>query len=229
MTTHLQLPFSFDEKKLQADLAILLKSEWIPHFNQGGYKGQWNSIALYAAGGNAHNIFALNNTEAEVTPTPMLEQCPYLQSVIEHFECPLIAVRLLRLSVGAYIKPHRDFELGYENDNFRLHIPIITNPEVRFILDGNRLEMKPGECWYTNVNFVHSVANNGTVDRVHLVIDGVRNEWSDRLFYSLATKESFVPPSTQNYSSETRSRMIEELKRMEGVDASELIASLKSK
>jgi mannose-6-phosphate isomerase-like protein (cupin superfamily) len=59
----------------------------------------------------------------------------------------------------------------------RLHIPVVTNPEVEFVLNGVRVEMKEGECWYHNFNLPHRVANRGTVDRVHLVLDCVLNDW----------------------------------------------------
>lgn len=223
---HLRLPFQFDEEKLQADVQLVLNQDWIPHFNKEGYDGDWKSIALYAIGGDASNILAHHMDEAILLETPVLEKCLYLKEVIGHFKCPLSSVRLLKLSVGATIKPHRDYKLGYEDDHFRLHIPIITNEAVEFVLDDERLDMLPGECWYTNVNFVHSVANRGTVDRIHLVIDGVRNEWSDQLFFSLAPKEQFFPSTSTTYSVKTMQQMIVLLKDREDPAAKQIISDL---
>jgi hypothetical protein len=31
--------------------------------------------------------------------------------------------------------------------------------------------MRPGEAWWFNHRLMHSVVNNGTEDRVHLIID----------------------------------------------------------
>jgi hypothetical protein len=42
---------------------------------------------------------------------------------------------------------------------------------VDFIVDGRRVVMGPGECWYNNFNLPHSVTNRGTRDRIHLTID----------------------------------------------------------
>ena len=95
------------------------------------------------------NIFAYHANNSELIETPIIKNCPYLKSVIETFKCPLLSARLLSLRMGGYIKPHRDFELGYEDNCFRIHVPIITNAEVQFILDGERIVMQPGECWYT--------------------------------------------------------------------------------
>lgn len=223
-TRHLKLPFEFDVFKLKNELAAILNTEWIPHFNKNGYEGKWNSIALYAQNGDASNIFATQNAVLE--ETEILKNSPYIKSVIDSFKCPLLSVRLLRLQKGAFIKPHRDHELGYEDGNFRIHIPIITNPNINFILDGVRLEMLEGECWYTNVNYVHSVSNNGAVDRTHLVIDGERNDWSDELFFSLAPKSSFFPEKKEVHSLETMKQIVAALKLMDTEGAKETITQM---
>lgn len=227
ITTYLQLPFQFIEEKLVADLQLLLASDWIPHFNTSGYTGSWNSIALYAVDGDQQNIFALNGDASKLEATPILHNCDYLKKVIATFKCPLLSVRLLKLSPGAFIKPHRDFELGYEDGNFRLHIPILTHSQVTFTLDGHQLEMLAGECWYTNVNFVHSVSNEGLTDRIHLVLDGQRNQWSDDLFFSLAPPESLLQRKQQNYDAETIKQMILELETQKSEGAQVLIQALK--
>ncbi|MEM1321112.1 MAG: aspartyl/asparaginyl beta-hydroxylase domain-containing protein [Bacteroidota bacterium] len=191
-TKHLQLPFQFDEKQLVADLNTINQQQWKPHHYKMNYDGEWTSIALMAQGGDAENIFAMPNTRTDLQATPILKQCPYFAYVIDQFKCPLLSARLLCLRPGSIIKPHRDAKLGYEDRNFRLHIPIVTNDQVEFMLDGEQLVMAPGECWYTNVNYTHSVANRGTESRVHLVIDGERNDWSDELFFALVPKESLL-------------------------------------
>ena len=113
---------------------------------------------------------------------------------------------------------------------FRIHIPIISNLKVDFILDEERLEMAEGQCWYTNVNFIHSVSNNGTSDRIHLVIDCERNDWSDNLFFSLAPKESFFPESKEpSYSLDVMKQMLVGLKSMNTERANLLIKDLESK
>lgn len=223
---HLRFPVQFDPEKLVGDLSLVMKSEWIPHFNTGGYVGNWNVIPLYAKDGNEKNIFVPLSDQSEILETPLMKQCDYFREVLSYFKFPVLAVRLLRLEAGAEIKPHTDHELGYEDGQFRLHIPVVTNPGVEFILDGERLEMLPGECWYTNVNFRHSVANRGSVDRVHLVIDGVRNDWSDKLFFAQAPGSDFKSVREERLSAETIRLMLEELKNNPETEAHPLIASL---
>lgn len=228
-TTHLQLPFEFDTKKLLSDLSLVVNNNWVSHFNTNGYNGDWKAIPLYAEQGDESNIFALYNSNIILTETPVLKECHYFREVIQMFKCKVLSARILKLGIGAEIKPHRDHELGYEDHNFRLHIPITTNKGVQFILDDTLLKMLPGECWYTNVNFVHSVKNLGTTDRVHLVLDFERNDWSDTLFFSLAPEESFQFDTSENHSKETILSMIEELKLNNEPAAKILIKELELK
>jgi quercetin dioxygenase-like cupin family protein len=229
ITKYLQFPFQFDEQRLVADLSRAMEAEWVPHFNTGGYSGNWKAVSLYAKDGNEQHIFAHTTDNSEISETPLMKECPYFKEVLDSFLFPILSVRLLRLEAGAEIKPHTDYELGYEDGQFRLHIPVVTNPGIEFILDGERLTMLPGECWYTNVNFVHSVANHGTTDRVHLVIDGVRNAWTDELFFSLAPESSFEAVREEELDAETIRRMLEELNNNPQMAGHPLIAELEAK
>ncbi len=221
---HLKFPIQFDEQKLIEDLSKVLEENWTAHYNTMGYTGNWSGVSLYAKGGDERNIIAQIGDRVELSETTLMKNCDYFREVVGYFRFPILSVRLLRLEAGAEIKPHTDLELGYEDGEFRLHIPVVTNPEVYFILDDERLEMLPGECWYTNVNFTHSVANKGTVDRVHLVIDGVRNDWSDKLFFAQANPELFEAKKEESHSIETLKRMLEELKSKEETANHSLIA-----
>ncbi len=229
ITKYLKFPFQFSSEKLVRDLSLIVDENWIPHFNKADYNGDWKVISLYAHNGDELDIFAHSTSDSKKTETRILKQCHYFKEVIDTFKCPILTARILRLGVDAEIKPHRDYKLGYEDGNFRLHIPIITNPHVQFILDGIELTMLPGECWYTNVNYLHSVKNSGKSDRIHLVIDGERNDWSDQLFFSLAPEESFNPIPEENESPETIRRIIEELKQSTEPAAKQLIKDLSQK
>lgn len=222
-TASLKLPFLFDIDKLLYDYAFVVNQHWIPHFNTSGYEGEWKAIPLYTSNGDASNIYAFQNDNNTIQETPIMNDCNYFREVINSFQSPILSARLLRLGVGAEIKPHRDHQLGYEDGSFRIHIPIVTNNQVQFILNDEQLNMLPGECWYTNVNYLHSVANKGTEDRVHLVIDAIRNEWSDALFYSLAPKESFHPIQEETDSPETIRLILNELKRQNEPASKQLI------
>jgi hypothetical protein len=219
----LKLPFTFDEQKLVKDLNTLSNNKWISHHYTMNYDGDWTSIALYAKHGKKEDIFASSSNSGDLIETPLLKKSPYFKEVIQQFKSPLISARLLRLGPGSIIKPHQDFKLGYEDNNFRLHIPIITNDQIEFILAGEKIMMAPGECWYTNVNFTHSVVNKGKEDRIHLVLDYERDAWSDKIFFSLAPRKDFHLKSD---AEEVIRQTIVELKRNNDPTSIEIIKTL---
>ena len=96
--------------------------------------------------------------------------------------CKTTSVRFLKLGAGATIRRHRDYDLGLEDGEIRLHLPIHTNPNVEFLLDDQRVELREGELWYLNFNLHHSVHNRSDADRIHLVIDCVVNPWLQAFF-----------------------------------------------
>ena len=59
--------------------------------------------------------------------------------------------------------------------------PIVTNDDVDFRLNGTRVVLRAGECWYLRLSAPHSVVNDGPSDRVHLVVDTRVNDWLTRL------------------------------------------------
>lgn len=174
--TSLRLPVSFDATLLQADLAGIFSKEFIPHFNTRYYEGDWSAVPLRSIGGRSDQIYP-DPTRNDYADTPLLARCPYVAEVVEYFRCPKMAVRFLRVRPRSVVKEHRDHMLRFEDGEVRLHIPITTNPEVRFMVAGQRVIMGPGECWYNDFTQLHSVHNDGDGDRVHLTIDCVVNDW----------------------------------------------------
>ncbi len=77
--------------------------------------------------------------------TPFLRDCPYFQEVLRSFPFELHAARLMSLSPGSRIKEHRDHDLAQEYGAVRIHIPIQTNPEVEFPLNGTRVDMRAAD------------------------------------------------------------------------------------
>jgi hypothetical protein len=221
------LDFQFNVELLLADLAICQQKEWMLHFNQKDYSGEWASIALQSKSGKATDIYAISGTENTYKPTELLAECPYFQFVINQFKAPLESIRLLNLMPNSEIKTHRDQGCCYEDGVFRLHIPITTDEKVDFIVEGEKLQMQAGSCWYANFDLPHSVVHNGTKPRIHLIIDGLRNEWSDEIFrqagYDFEAEKLRNEPDL-----ETKKQMIEMLKLMNTDAARELVEKLTS-
>ena len=172
-----QFPFHFDPTRLKAELENIQPEEWTPHFNTNIYEGEWSGVALRSIAGRTLQLYPDPTATGSFTNTELLERCPYYQQVLASFQCPLTSVRLLKLKARSNILEHRDYKLGFEDGEMRLHIPVVTNPAVAFFLNGERVPMQAGETWYVNVNLPHRVDNASDTDRIHLVMDCVVNEW----------------------------------------------------
>jgi ribosomal protein S18 acetylase RimI-like enzyme len=186
MPDAVKMPLQYDAARLQSDFAGIVADEFVPHFNEAYYEGDWSAVPLRSVGGRADRIYPDPTAKNAFADTPLLARCAYIREVLATLHCPLQAVRFLRLKSGSVIKEHRDHELGFEDGEVRLHIPVITNPDVEFVLNQVRIVMNEGECWYLNVNQPHRVANRGAADRIHLVVDCVVNDWLRDLLLAAA-------------------------------------------
>jgi hypothetical protein len=178
MVDRVKLPLTFDTQLLQQDLGRLRSSDWIDHFVKQNYEGDWTVIPLRGPATATHPVMMIYSDPActEFADTPFLETAQYFPKVFQSLRCPLQAARLMKLSAGSRIKEHTDLDLAAEEGIARLHIPIQTNDDVHFRLNGTRVVLKEGECWYLRLSDPHSVENLGKTDRIHLVIDAKVNE-----------------------------------------------------
>lgn len=194
-----KIDLAADLQNLSGNLLNLSGEHWNPHLNTAQYQGDWNILSFISPGGRNTTVpDALHGEDFKATP--LLEFVPGIKLLLDSFKCPLRSVRLMRLKAGAKILRHRDAELSYEHGEARLHIPLQTNEQVQFILDGELLPMRLGECWYINANLHHSVENNGKTDRIHLVIDCEVNDWLSQLFTTapmISERPEILDPNLQ--------------------------------
>ena len=174
---YLKLPFSFDADRLQAEVRKMRQVDWRRHYQTLHYDGDWTALPLRSVDGRADHVIVSPVAVSVYQDTVFLSVSPYLTEVLATFQCPLRAVRLMKLGAGAVIKEHTDAELHFETGEARIHVPIVTHPDVEFMVDRERLRLGEGECWYINFNLPHSVCNRSPVDRIHLVIDVTVNDW----------------------------------------------------
>jgi hypothetical protein len=180
----LRLPLEFEPARLAADMANYSQGAWIEHFVKQNYDGDWSVIALRGPAGATHPVQMIYSdpSRSDFEDTAMLAASPYFRQVLASFACPLHAVRLMRLTPGSVIKEHHDNDLSFELGMVRIHVPVVTNDGVDFRLNGTRVAMPAGSSWYLRLSDPHSVANRGSGDRVHLVIDAAVNDWITALF-----------------------------------------------
>jgi hypothetical protein len=172
-----RLPFFFDPSGLRADVQAIPPDAWIPHFNRQDYEGAWSSVALRSRSGRSEDIVPHGEAE-EFGDTPFARQCPHLQAAVEAFEFPKKSVRLLRLHAGSRVREHCDRDLGLANGELRIHVPVLTNDGVEFVVANRRLILRAGESWYIDFSQPHRIHNRSSSDRIHLVIDGKANGWA---------------------------------------------------
>lgn len=185
MTDRVKLPLNFDAQLLQEDIARFKTNDWIEHFVKQNYEGDWSVIPLRGPTGATHPVMMIYSdpTCKDFSDTPYLQELDYIPSVLNEFKCPLLAVRLMKLSPDSQIKEHTDHDLAFENGVVRIHIPIQTNNHVEFLLNGEAVDFNAGDCWYLKLNDPHSVNNIGNTDRIHLVIDALVNDWLSQLLH----------------------------------------------
>jgi len=173
------LPLTFDPAPLVADIVALERGDWTPHFVKQNYEGDWSALPLRAQAGVTHPIQLIYSAPGvtEFVDTAWRARMPGMSVAISAFDCEVRSVRLMRLAAGSVIKEHEDFELDVADGYARIHIPVLTNPQVDFRLNGERVTMAPGEAWYLRLADRHSVVNGGETARVHLVLDLVVNDW----------------------------------------------------
>ena len=94
--------------------------------------------------------------------------------ILDQFKSKLTRVRLAYLKAGFGIKPHVDYDPSYI---MRYHIPLITNDRVTMGFQASKdrtvITSLPadGSVYFFNSVIKHWVNNDGTEDRIHLVID----------------------------------------------------------
>lgn len=188
-----RLELAVDSPSMQAEVAAL-PDRWKPHFQKVQYDGEWTVLPLRSLAGVADETlpFSLGGAATEYAATPLLALCPSIGCFLDSLACPVMSARLLNLRSGAVIKPHRDTELAFENGETRIHVPILTNPDVEFFIDEQRVVMEPGTCWYINANLTHRVANRGGTDRIHLVVDCGVDDWLRERFASAEVFHSVI-------------------------------------
>ena len=103
-------------------------------------------------------------------PTPALLASPYLQQVLASFSTVWSRSRLMRIEGGGSVPPHSDMNHHWFY-RVRVHIPVITRPEVRFHCGDQSVHMAAGEAWIFDNWREHKVLNPTTDARIHLVAD----------------------------------------------------------
>ncbi|MCB2098741.1 MAG: aspartyl/asparaginyl beta-hydroxylase domain-containing protein [Parvularculaceae bacterium] len=102
---------------------------------------------------------------------------PVMQEIIrKHYSIHGTIIRavfaklLAGMSIDEHFDDHPTFSIGH-----RIHVPLVTNDEVDFVIAGEHFNLKEGIAYeVSNLDF-HYVANPSHQDRVHMIFDYVED------------------------------------------------------
>jgi len=157
-----RLPLLFDVERLRLEIEALPADAWARH--PGDIPGNSALRLLSVDGGENDGLLGL------MQPTPHLRKCPYICQALASFGVVWSRSRLMRLAPHSTVPEHADINYHWFN-RVRLHIPVVTRPEVRFHCDGQSVHMAPGEAWIFDNWRRHHVDNPTDDARIHLVAD----------------------------------------------------------
>jgi hypothetical protein len=106
--------------------------------------------------------------------------------------CDVLRVQLAELPPGQAIKPH--YDRGILALIHRLHVPIVSHPQVKFVIAGQSFFLEEGMLYDLNNVVVHSVENNSDVMRIHLMVDMLPHSVARARYHN--TEESMMSACT---------------------------------
>ena len=161
-----RLPVRFDAQRLRDEVLQFKSSEWQQH--PTGYAGN-SAIRLITVGGGENDDVA-----GAMEVTANLRRCLYLQQVLAQFGVAWSRSRLMKLGPRSIVPEHSDVNYHWFH-RVRIHIPIVTFPEVRFYCGQRAVHMAAGEAWIFDNWRRHRVENPTAHERIHLVADTTGN------------------------------------------------------
>ena len=153
----------------------------------------WTALSLHGYGPNPSDIFKPGLVKSDINIGSKLEWTSLandpvmspIREIISRLPCQFERIRFMKLAAGKSLRKHNDnIDQDIESKKIvRIHIPIRTNSEVVFTMyandedeRGERLNLEVGRFYYLDVTKPHSVSNNSSEDRYHLVVDCYMNE-----------------------------------------------------
>ena len=79
-------------------------------------------------------------------------------------------VMLANMAPGGLIHPHRDTNAAAKWPH-KIHVPIVTNDQVTFTIDGVGYHLEEGEAVEVSNMATHGVTNHGATARIHLIFE----------------------------------------------------------
>lgn len=173
----LELPFKFDPVEITSYINSLTEEEWLKwrfrqtlpnHQHTESIKVLW--IPLDVA---SFDVDCVEKNEPHYTVvTNIMEGC--LDFLKQYYDGKIYKIIIVKLSSNSHIRPHEDDGFSLEIPH-RVHIPIVTNPNIKFGCGQSEIYMAPGSLYEINNQQQHYVINDTDQHRVHLIVDVIEN------------------------------------------------------
>jgi Aspartyl/Asparaginyl beta-hydroxylase len=167
-------------------------NQFTDHYSKYNKGEAWSAIALRGYGDESFIAKPAAMTQSwkranqeklswTLHDTSLRAKLPETEKLIQAVPGEKHRIRLMRLAPGGgELERHtdnQDSQIGTrDGELMRIHIPIITNPDVVFTSWDtrgvkNEISMVQGEYWYLDIRKPHRAINGGKSERIHLVMD----------------------------------------------------------
>ena len=160
----LRLPVHFDLAQLIAEFHTIDGSLWGSRAGRVGVHVQTEAVFLRG--------YAPAEGDLPIEDREVLASLPFTRALIYNiFQAQPQRCLFAKLRAQGEIRPHID-QGAYFERTIRIHLPIVTNPQVIMVADKQSFHMQAGEAWALNNSAVHGVINaHPTQARTHLICD----------------------------------------------------------
>lgn len=159
-----RLPIAIDVARLRAEIDALSAGVW--GSTAGRVAVHRDAGALFLRG------YAPAEGDKPIEDRPVLDSLPYAREIIEtDLGSKPLRCLLARLAGGGVVTEHADIGEYFER-TIRIHVPIVSNPNVWMVCAGLCYAMAPGEAWALNNSTKHAVWNaDPDSARTHMICD----------------------------------------------------------
>lgn len=178
--------WQFVENILPIDLSPLIddvlkfKNEWLLDTSRQDKLATHKDTRMYQLrfisylwqrheGNNSIDVNSMNSKEAKKT---ILDIYTYLEN---QYNGKVVRCEIIDMNGKGNIATHVDSG-EFLSIGRRVHVPLITNPDVIFTVLNNSINMEVGKYYEINNSLPHSVKNNSDDKRIHIILDILLNK-----------------------------------------------------
>lgn len=185
------LPIDWESEQDWAGMyteAKKLSKHYVPHRTHESHKG-WSSLVIHGISSvhtESSHSYGYTDETAPWRWTDVSTLCPIISKFFRtHFDYTrYYRIRIMKLSPGGYVWPHRDSISEDENHIGPINIALNNPDECKFYMDNiGYLPWQAGRAIKLNLYNIHCVYNNSNEDRYHIIVHGhMGPSWHERIY-----------------------------------------------